>query len=157
MNRNYILLPGTFRFAGILFFLTGIFLGVIRFYFGVKPDLLDMKPFAFYSSYVENKYMQFIGNNMSEEIVGLLILCGLFLIAFSRDKVENELKAFMRVKALYLTVYAQIIFLILSILFTFGFAFVYMLMANMVFPIIFFLLSFRIFLFIHRKNKSTLF
>jgi hypothetical protein len=156
MNKNYILLPGTFRFAGILIFLAGIFFGVIRFYFGVKPDMLDLKPFAFYSSYIENKYMQFIGNNLSEEIVSLLILCGLFLIAFSRDKVENELKAFLRIKALYLTAYAQLIFLILSILFTFGFAFVYMLMANMVFPIIFFLLSFRIFLFIHRrKNKST--
>lgn len=154
-KKNSILLPGNFRFAGILFLLAGIFLGIIRFYFGIKPDVLNMKPFAIYSSYIENKYMQFIGNNMSEEIVGLLILCGLFFIAFSRDKVETEIKAFFRVKALYLTVYAQLCFLILSFLFTFGFAFVYMLMANMAFPFIFFLISFRTFLFLdRRKNKS---
>ena len=134
-KKSSILLPGNFRFAGIVFLLAGIFLGVVRFYFGIKPDILNMRPFAFYSSYIESKYIQFIGNNMSEEIVGLLILCGLFFIAFSRDKVETEVKTFYRIKALYLTVYAQLVFLILSFLFTFGFAFVYMLMANMVFPI----------------------
>jgi hypothetical protein len=155
MKKNRFLLPGNFRFAGILFLLAGIFMGVIRFHFGVKPEVLDMKPFAFYSSYIENKYMQFVGNNMSEEIVGLLILCGLFLIAFSRDKVETELKEFLRIKAIYLTIYAQMIFLILSFLFTFGFAFVYMLMVNMVFPFIFFILSFRTLIFINRRENNT--
>jgi len=154
-KKNSILLPGNFRFAGIVCLLAGIFLGVVRFYFGIKPDILNMRPFAFYSSYIESKYIQFIGNNMSEEIVGLLILCGLFFIAFSRDKVETEIKAFYRVKALYLTVYAQLFFLILSFLFTFGFAFVYMLMANMVFPVIFYFISFRIFLFLYRRNNKS--
>jgi branched-subunit amino acid transport protein AzlD len=154
MNKNNILLPGNFRFAGILFLVSGLFLGVIRFYFGIKPDVLDMKPFAFYSSYIENKYLQFVGNNMSEEIVGLLVLCGLFSIAFSSDKEETPFKEQLRVKALYLTVYAQLVFLILSLLFTFGFAFVYMLMANMIFPLVFFIISFRSLLFISRRKKN---
>jgi len=149
------LLPGTFRFAGILFFVSGVFLGIIRFYFGIKPGVFDMKPFAFYSYYVENKYMQFVGNNMSEEVVGLLILIGLFMIAFSRDKNESEVKDNFRVKALFLTLYIQTGFLVVSFLFTFGFAFVYMLILNIAFPFIVYIITFRImFLLYQRRNKS---
>jgi len=150
------LLPGTFKFAGILFLVAGTFLGIIRFYFGIKPGLLDLKPFALYSSYIENKYMQFVGNNMSEEVVGLLILIGLFMIAFSRDKKESEVKDNLRVKALYLTIYIQTFFLVGSFLFTFGFAFVYMLIINIAFPFIVFIITFRTMLLRYqRRNKSN--
>jgi hypothetical protein len=156
MKGKSMLLPGTFRFAGILFFVAGVFLGIIRFYFGIKPEVFDLKPFAFYSSYVENKYMQFVGNNMSEEVVGLLILLGLFMIAFARDKKETEIKDHLRVKALYLTIYIQTIFLVVSFLFTFGFAFVYMLIINIAFPFIVFIITFRIMVMLNqRRNKSN--
>jgi hypothetical protein len=156
MKKNSFLLPGNFRFAGILFFVSGAILGIIRFYFGIKPEVLDMKPFAFYSSYIGNKYLQFIGNNMSEEVVGLLILIGLFMIAFSRDKKESEVKDNLRVKALFLTMYIQTGFWVVSFLFTYGFAFVYMLIINIAFPLIIFIITFRImFLLYHRKYEKN--
>lgn len=152
--KNY-LLPNNVRFAGIFFIMLAIITGFIRFHLGIKPHLLDMKPFAFYSTYLEDKYLQFIGNNMSEELVSLSLLIGLFCIAFSADRVENETKQRIRTKALYITLYVEAVFGILAILFTFGFAFLYIMIANLFIPLLIFILVFRILLFNEkRKNKA---
>jgi hypothetical protein len=152
MLRNKFLLPGSFKFAGIFFLIAGTILGFIRFYLGIKPDVLDMQPFAFYSSYLANKYLQFIGNNMSEEFVCLFFLAGFLLIAFSRDKEENEMKSELRTQAFYITAYIQFLYLMLAILFTFGMAFIYVIIASIFLPFITFTIAFRILLFRSKKK-----
>jgi hypothetical protein len=132
--------------VGILFFTLGIILGIARFRYGFKPDMLDMKIFAFYSSYLETKYMEFVRNNMSEEVTGFLLITGLFLIAFSREKIEIELMNRLRLKAFFIAAYLNFIFLLVSLFFTYGFAFVYMIVANMGFSILAYILVFQILL-----------
>ena len=138
---------------GFLFFTGGLILGIARFRYSFKPDLLDMKMFAFSSSYLETKYMEIVKNNMSEEFTGFFIVAGLFLIAFSREKVENELKNRLRLKAFFIAAYLDLLFLLVSLFFTFGFAFVFMLMANMVFSLLAYIIAFRYLLI---KNRSIL-
>ena len=138
---------------GFLFFTGGLILGIARFRYSFKPDLLDMKMFAFSSSYLETKYMEIVKNNMSEEFTGFFIVAGLFLIAFSREKVENELKNRLRLKAFFIAAYLDLLFLLASLFFTFGFAFVFMLMANMVFSLLAYIIAFRYLLI---KNRSIL-
>jgi hypothetical protein len=139
--------------VGFLFFAGGLILGIARFRYSFKPDLLDMKMFAFSSSYLETKYMEIVKNNMSEEFTGFFIVAGLFLIAFSREKVENELKNRLRLKAFFIAAYLDLLFLLASLFFTFGFAFVFMLMANMVFSLLAYIIAFRYLLI---KNRSIL-
>jgi hypothetical protein len=146
MNKITFLLPRSFRFVGILFFTLGIILGIARFRYGFKPDMLDMKIFAFYSSYLETKYMEFVRNNMSEEVTGFLLITGLFLIAFSRERIEIELMNRLRLKAFFIAAYLNFIFLLVSLFFTYGFAFVYMIVANMGFSILAYILVFQILL-----------
>jgi len=155
MSRNKFLLPVSFKFAGIFFLIAGTILGFIRFYLGIKPDILDMQPFAFYSSYLANKYLQFIGNNMTEEFVCILLLAGFFLIAFSRDKKEDRIKSMLRTQAFYITAYIHFIYLLLAILFTYGMAFIYVIIASIFLPFLTFTVTFRILLF-RRKKRSTL-
>jgi hypothetical protein len=145
------LLPRSFRFVGILFFIAGLILGIARFKYGFKPDLLDMKIFAFYSSYLETKYMEIIRNNMGEEFAGFFLISGLFLIAFSREKEENKLKNELRLKAFFIAAYLNFLFLLISLFFTYGLAFIYMLMANMGIGLISYILVFRVLL---RKSRS---
>jgi hypothetical protein len=146
MKKNSFLLPGRFKLAGLFFFVVGVILGVIRFYFGIKPDLLDLKPFAFYSSYLESKQLQFIGNNMSEEVVCLLLLTGLFFISFSKEKHEDSVTTELRMRALYITAYSQFFFLIAAILFTYGMAFMYTIIIGMFIPFIVFIITLRLLL-----------
>jgi len=145
------LLPGGFRPLGFIFVFSGFILGTARFYYGIKPDALNLKIFAFYSSYLESKYLEIIRNNMCEEVVALLFVLGLFFIAFSKEKNESVRVSLLRLKAFSIAVYLQITFLVIAILFTFGFAFVYMLIVNMGAFLVFYIITFRILLYRSRK------
>lgn len=144
-------MPRNFRFVGIFLLISGLIIGVARFRYMFKPDFLDIKLFAFYSEYIDSKYMEFIKNNMSEEITAFFILSGLFLIAFSKEKIESNIIDNLRLKAFFIAIYSNLAFLLAAIFFTFGFAFVYMLMANMVIILLVYTIAFRILLF---KNRS---
>jgi hypothetical protein len=148
-------MPRNFRFVGIFFIVLGLIQGISRFYFGNKPDMLDMKMFALSSSYLDTKYMEVVRNNLSEEFTGFFLVAGLFLIAFSRDKKENEQKNKLRLRAFYLTAYLNFIFLLVSLFFTFGFAFIYMLIANMGISLLFYILVFRALIILNPSLKSN--
>jgi len=103
-----------------------------------------MRVYAIYSEYLGDKYFHFIRDNMSEELVGILLVLGAWLVAFSRDKNETEEKAAIRSRALYLSAYLQMIYLLFALLLTYGIAFIYMLMLYMLlFPATYYLI-FRI-------------
>lgn len=143
-------MPRNFKFVGIIFFVLGVLTGISRFYLGVKPKILNLKAFAFYSHYIEGKYLEVINNNYGEEITGLLLITGLFLFAFSREKTEKEEYFILRAKALAISFYLNFFFLIAILLFTFGFAFIYMLMINMGFGLLAYIVAFQTLLF---KNR----
>jgi hypothetical protein len=138
--------------VGIVFFILGILLGIARFKYGFKPDALDQKMFAFYSSYLESKYMKFISNNLSEELIGFLLVAGLFLVAFAREKVEYALYNMFRLKAFFIAAYLNFLFLLFSLFFTYGFAFVYMLMVNMGFSLLTYIIAFQVQVLISSKG-----
>jgi len=154
MNKKHLLLlPGGFRLAGFLLIIAGTILGVIRFRLGLKPQFFDMKPFAIYSNYIEPKIMQFIGNNMSEEFVGAFLLCGLFMVAFSRDKIETEEKAQTRNNAFYYSAYMLLFTLLLLLFFTYGFGFVYATFIFTALPFLYFIVIYRSILFYQKYAK----
>lgn len=65
---------------GYFFSVLGFLLAFFRFYLGYKPEFLELDVFAFYSIYIETKSFEFITNNFFDEIVGILILIGQYLI-----------------------------------------------------------------------------
>jgi len=152
LNVSY-LMPRNFRFVGIFFFITGAILGIARFIYGFKPDFLDFKLFAVYSEYLESKFLQIISNNMCEEFSALFLITGLFLIAFSKEKSEEQVLNTLRLKAFFVASYLNLLFLIAAIFFTFGFAFVYMLMANMIVFLAAYISAFRI-MYLKYKSKG---
>lgn len=154
MDKLNFLLPRNFRFVGIFFFVIGLILGIARFSYGFKPDMLDFKMFAFYSSYLESKYLQMISNNMGEELTGFFLIAGLFLLAFSRQKNEIALFNEFRLKAFFVAAYLNFLFLLFSLFFTFGFAFIYMLMINMGFGLLIYSITFQIL--IYRNLKTSM-
>lgn len=144
MKFNALLLSTKFKYPGLLLLIAGIILGIVRFYYGIKPDILEVKTFAVYSTYLDSKFMKIIGNNISEELVGIFLLTGLFLLAFARDSDENDTSIKLRIKSLFIALYTQCGFLLFSHVFTFGFAFVYMLMISSLLPFVMIILVYRI-------------
>lgn len=153
MFKTIFLLPRNFRFVGLFFLVSGFIAGVARFYFGFKPKFLTIDFFSLYSYYLDEKFMQTVRNNFGEEITGFLIITGLFMIAFAREKTENELIGIIRMRAFFYSFYLNFLFLLVALLFTFGFAFIYMLMFNMGFGLLAFITVFQILLFRHRRKN----
>lgn len=123
MKPSY-LLPNKLRLLGIILLVVGICLAIAKYKFNYKPDFLNLKIFAIYSFYIETKTFSVVSNQMIEELAAIFILIGLFLVAFTREKVESELLDTLRLKAFMITAYFNLFSLIFSLLFFFGFGFV---------------------------------
>ena len=82
----------------------------------------------------------------------VLVLLGLFLIAFSKEKIEDEQIFQLRLDSLRWAIYCNYLILILSIVFTNGIDFIDMLRLNLWVPLVFFIIRFRWVLF--RLNRS---
>jgi len=154
MRRFSYLLPRVFRPFGFIFIVAGVILGIIRFYFGIKPDLLEGKVFAIYSVFLHSKSMVVIKNQLIEEIVGLLLMIGLFMVAFAREKNEGPDINAIRLNAFILSVYLNTLFVIAAILFTYGIAFIYMLVISLFLQLSFYIISFRIFVYTERNKRE---
>jgi small-conductance mechanosensitive channel len=155
LKKFAFLLPKGFRPLGIVLTGVGIILAIIRFFFGYKPEFLKRNVFAIYSHYLGSKFMQVIKNQLLEEVAGVFFMLGLFFIAFAREKNEDAKTNEIRLRAFFIAAYANVVFVIISLLFTFGIAFMYMVMANMALWLIVYILSFRRMMAGHRKSSST--
>ena len=96
--------------------------------------------------------MKLVNNNLGEEITLLLVLTGLFLIALSKEKTENEMISNIRYQSLIISFYISFIFLLAATFFTYGFAFLYMLILFSAIPMASYILIFRFHLYLYRKN-----
>lgn len=150
-----LLLPKKLRIAGWIILFLGMVLGIIRFYFGIKPAIFNIKVFAIYSNYFETNYFKVIPNHFSEEATALLLLLGLFLFAFVKEKVEDDLTSALRLKSLILTFYINTLLIVLSFLFVYGFDFLKILVINTFSPLIIYILVFKYLLFNSRKSERT--
>ncbi len=160
MTENYFrpkklfLIPNKFKFIGYALIIIGIALSVLRFQIGIKPDFLDVKVFAIYSSFIESNYFLVMTNNIFEEICGLIILTGFFMAAFSKEKEESENISQIRLYSFYYAFYINLVFLIFAQLFTFGFGFVRMLIYNMYSVMFIFIILFQLNLSKYRKSLN---
>jgi uncharacterized membrane protein len=82
----------------------------------------------------------------------LLVLIGLFLIAFSKEKVEDEQIGQLRLDSLRWAIYFYYLTLVVSIIFTNGIDFIDILRLNTWVPLVFFIVRFRWVIF--RLNRS---
>lgn len=145
------LLPHGFKVVGRLLLVPALILGVIRFIYGIKPAVLDLNVFTVYSSFLNKKCFAFIQNNFSEEITGSLLIIALTFIALSKEKVEDQSIASLRAHTFILSLYANSILILLSILFVFGFAFVHVLIGQIFSFFIIYLIVFNIYKQLHFK------
>ena len=152
MKKSSLLLPSGLRPFGLVLFLTGLILLFLRYQFNYKPGFLNLRVFALYTYYIESRIFSMITNQMVEEVAGILLLTGKFLIAFTKEKEEFEEYDFLRLKSFFVTAYLSLFYLIFSLLFFFGFGFVGALTFFMGFWLISYLLVFRFLLYRFKKG-----
>jgi len=152
MKLSKYLLPNGLRPLGIIFFISGIVLLILKYQFNYKPEFLNLKVFALYSFYIEAKTFTVITHQMIADIAGIFLLTGLFIMSFTKEKNESVVLDSLRLKAFILTAYVNFFYLLASILFFFGFGFVGALTFFMVVWLAVYFLIFRVML--YRKKKE---
>lgn len=85
----------------------------------------------------------------------LMVLVGLFLVAFSKEKIEDEQIVQLRLDSLRWAIYLNYAILLFSLVFTYGGESNHILMLNIWLPLLFFILRFQWVLYrLKRSAKS---
>jgi hypothetical protein len=124
---NNILLPYRWKLLGISLTVIGMVLAIVFFSLDFR---LKIPVFAVYSSFLEAKMFVTFQTNFADEIIMILLLCGLGLIIFSKEKTEYEGYDLIRLKALAKAVLVNICFLLFAVLFIYGSGFIAILVIN---------------------------
>ncbi|GAB3699375.1 hypothetical protein GCM10027592_25390 [Spirosoma flavus] len=96
--------------------------------------------------------------NLTDELAGIGIIMGLMLIAFSREKVEDEMISQLRLEALQWSVYVNYFILAIAMLTIYDSAFFDVMIYNMFTVLLVFIVRFRWLIFgttILRYEKPT--
>lgn len=133
------LLPYKVRRVGWLILLPSFFLGIMVMYFEFEiPGFEAAIPYS--TTFFSRKPML---NNLTDELVAIIVIVSLGLIAFSEEKEEDEWVSKIRLESLQWSVYANYILLILAILFVYDMHFFEALVYNMYTILILFILRFN--------------
>lgn len=159
-NQHFLvdlLFPKYFRWIGGVLAFLGALLTYLRFILHFDPKILECKVFAIYSAYFKTRYFAVIENNITEELCGVLLLSGLFLIAFSKGKIEKPAYMEIRFRALAWSIIASTVIVLLSFIFIYGTGFIGVLVLNIFLPLIIYNVLFFVLLYrFESKQKSVL-
>src|SRR5688572_2321453 len=133
------LLPFSVKRLGWIILLPSLFLGVMVLYFEFAIPGFEIRiPYA--TTFLSGKPML---NNLTDELVAIIVIVALALIAFSEEKEEDEWVSKIRLESLQWSVYANYILLILAILLVYDMHFFEALVYNMYTILILFILRFN--------------
>jgi hypothetical protein len=144
-----LLLPFPFKLAGIFLALCGLVFAVLYVWFDFR---FTIPVFAVFSSFVETKVFATFRTNFADELTMLLLVTGLGLIVFSKEKNETENLTLVRIKAMANAGIANTFFILFSILFVYGSGFIAILVLNLFSFFIFYLVIFH---FLKRKQEDN--
>jgi len=146
---NNLLLSFRWKVVGILVTTLGVILLITYFWFDFR---FKIPVFAVYSVFLETKTLEVFRTNFADELIMLLLITGLGLIIFSKEKKEVEGIDQFRLNAFAKALMANIVLLLFSVLFIFGSAFMAILVVNILSFFVFYLFFFYTGLVSRRRN-----
>ena len=143
--KNTLLLPRICKLIGSIllpFAITWLVVG----YLGNKTvfPFLEYKNVTATKSFFPSDFIfsKSFSTDFNGELSILTTLICLFMMAFSREKVEDEYVRSVRLSALQVSIYANYIILAIASLLFYGFSYVYVLQANLFTMLIIFIIVF---------------
>lgn len=136
--KSFLLFPHTWRLAGCIMLLGGIGIAAYNyFHFGAisADSRIDGN---FFSASLSDKI-----NTMLNDAEYCLLVIGLLLVGFSKEKVEDEQIAKMRLESLQWSVYFNYGLLIICIILINGVNFLAIMAYNVMSQLVFFVIRFR--------------
>jgi hypothetical protein len=145
MKLNF-LFPNKFKRIGWFTLIPSAIIGLSTLIYEYEPSFLDFNvPAIFVDELfsVNKKTFRMVTNNIINEILGVLIIISTFFVAFSKEKSEDEYISKIRFDSLAWAVYFNYAILILTVLFIYDFAFLWVMVFNMFTVLLFFIVRFN--------------
>lgn len=121
-----ILLPHFYRKAGFILLPVAVVLLIATVGYEYSLPFLD-----YADKYPKKDPFDLRNYNFSDELAMILTMASLFMIAFSREKQEDEYLQEVRLKALQISVYVNYFVLVAATLFVYGTSYLYVLFGNL--------------------------
>ncbi|MDR2064630.1 MAG: hypothetical protein LBP85_02805 [Prevotellaceae bacterium] len=102
-----------------------------------------------------NGYFSVVKTDMANTIIGSLVIIGGLLIAFAREKTEDEYISEIRLSSFKWAVLVNYLLLLLCFLFMYNIPFLYAMIYNMFATLLIFIVRFNYLLFINRKSSKN--
>ena len=144
MKINY-LFPNKFKNIGWLIFIPSVIIGLITLILDYQPNSLDFRvPAIFINVFLGDKYfIEIVSDNILNEILSVLTIVSSLLVAFSKEKSEDEYISKIRLESLVWAVYFNYGILLISFLFIFDLSFLWIMISNMFTILLFFIIRFN--------------
>jgi len=144
MKLNY-LFPHKYKRIGWIILIPAVLLGLFTLITNYEPYLLEFNVPAIFAEklFGENEYFKMINNNILNEILGVLIIVSGLFVAFSKEKLEDELISKIRLESLVWAVFLNYAVLLLAIIFIYDMPFFWVMIFNMFTILIFFIIRFN--------------
>ncbi len=151
MNST-LLLPNRYKRIGLLLLLPSLVLGIMVRFFDFQFSFLTLN---FAKSIVSTKNIHLNENiNLTDELALSGIIISLLFIAFAREKTEDEYIAHTRLESLKWAVLINYILLLVATWLVHGFAYIDVMMYNMLTVLIIFIVKFNYTLNSNKKITS---
>lgn len=141
------LLPHVFQKIGFVLILPFLTLGMAYMKWDYTISWLSYE-------HHNGKSLDFMDYNLTDELAAIGIIISLILIAFSKEKIEDEAIQFFRLASLQWAVITNYIVLIVCITALYGEAFLSVMTYNMFTVLIIFIIRFRFVLFQYNKASA---
>jgi len=144
MKRTF-LFPHRYKKVGWLLLLPSFMIGLFSLILEWEPTWLDCSVPAIFIDEVfgQSELIGVVKNNVLNEICGILIIVGGILVAFSKEKVEDEFIAKLRLESLVWATYVNYAILLLAMVLVYDFSFFWVMIVNMFTTLIIFIIRFN--------------
>ncbi|SHF26789.1 hypothetical protein SAMN03080594_103146 [Arenibacter palladensis] len=144
MKVNY-LFPNRYKRIGWFILIPSAIIGLVSLFYEYEPSFLDYNvPAIFVDDLFKDKQLfGMVQNNILNEIFGILIIISALLVAFSKEKLEDEYISKIRLESLVWAVYVNYGILLFAFIFIFDFSFLWVMIFNMFTVLLFFVLRFN--------------
>lgn len=155
METNY-LLSSKFKRIGLIILIPSLILGLYTLFTDWEPVFFDANALGIFIEDLSgnNRFIGMVENNILNEILGILVILGGIMVAFSKEKDEDELIAKIRLESLVWAMYLNYGILLLAFLLLYDFSFYWAMVFNMYTMLFFFIIRFNIKIWRLRKSVS---
>lgn len=153
------LLPNRLKYIGWVIAIPAFVLMILNLQYGFTFHFLDYAEKGVQKISFDNGFLFNIQyNNFTDEIGSVLLLTGLLLIAFSKEKDEDERISKLRLESLLWAVFIDSVFISLSIIFFYSELFLKIMAYNICSTLILFIIRFNLTIYFERKkiNKDNI-